>query len=109
MDTEAFYEQVFEVVRLIPRGRVTSYGAVAKALGAPNYSRMVGRAMQFAGKAKPPVPWYRLVNSSGTLSARDQSGSAHRMQELLENEGIEIKNDRIVNFKKLFWDPLIEI
>ncbi|MCZ4243380.1 MGMT family protein [Pedobacter punctiformis] len=108
MDTN-FYEQVYEIVRLIPKGRVTSYGAIAKSLGAAKSSRMVGHAMLYSGLSHPKVPAHRVVNSSGLLTGKFHFEDPNAMQELLEKEGIEVKNDKVVNFKKVFWDPLEEI
>jgi methylated-DNA-protein-cysteine methyltransferase-like protein len=104
-----FYEQVYEVVRLIPKGRVTSYGAIAKALGVANSSRMVGHAMAYAGSATPKIPAHRVVNSSGLLTGRFHFSPPTLMQELLEKEGITVVNDKIKNFKQVFWDPLQEL
>ncbi|RWU07826.1 MGMT family protein [Pedobacter chitinilyticus] len=104
-----FYEQVYEVVRLIPKGRVTSYGAIAKALGAAKSSRMVGHAMVYAGSATPKIPAHRVVNSSGLLTGRFHFSPPTLMQEFLEEEGITVVNDKIKNFKQLFWDPLQEL
>lgn len=102
---ESFFELVFEVARQIPRGRVTSYGAIAASLGAKSSSRMVGWAMHGAGKVKPKVPAHRVVNRNGMLSGKDHFDTPTRMKELLEKEGIKVKQDRVVNFKELFWDP----
>ena len=104
-----FYEQVFEIVRLIPKGRVSTYGAVAKALGAAKSSRMVGYALSMAGLVYPPVPAHRVVNSSGLLTGKFHFNPPNLMQELLEKEGIIVKNDKIKNFKLVFWNPLKEI
>jgi methylated-DNA-protein-cysteine methyltransferase-like protein len=106
---QSFYDQVFELVRLIPKGRVTSYGAIAKSLGAGGSARMVGYAMSNAGLAHPPVPAHRVVNSSGLLTGRFHFDPPELMQELLEQEGIVVKDDKIQNFKKLLWDPLVEL
>lgn len=106
---KVFYEQVFEVVRLIPKGRVTSYGAIAKALGAAKSSRMVGHAMSTAGLAHPKVPAHRVVNSSGLLTGKFHFNPHGLMQELLEQEGITVVNDKVKNFKAVFWNPLEEI
>lgn len=108
MDTN-FYEQVYEIARLIPKGRVTSYGAIAKALGVANSSRMVGHAMLYAGMASPKVPAHRVVNSSGLLTGRFHFSPPTLMQELLEKEGITVINDKVKDFKKVFWDPLKEL
>lgn len=104
-----FYEQVYEIARLIPKGRVTSYGAIAKSLGAAKSSRMVGHAMLYAGAAYPQVPAHRVVNSSGLLTGKFHFNPPELMEELLKQEGIEVKNDKVVNFKKVFWNPLEEI
>eukprot|EP01133_Synstelium_polycarpum_P011348 gene11347-13230_t len=104
-----FYEQVFELVRLIPKGRVTSYGAIAKSLGAGRASRMVGYAMRNAALAHPPIPAHRVVNSSGLLTGKFHFNPPELMVELLEAEGIVVKEDKVQQFKKVFWDPLIEL
>ncbi|MNY04893.1 Methylated-DNA--protein-cysteine methyltransferase [compost metagenome] len=96
-------------MRLIPKGRVTSYGAIAKSLGAGGSARMVGYAMSNAGLAHPPVPAHRVVNSSGLLTGKFHFKTPELMQELLEKEGITVKGDKIQNFKKYFWDPLVEL
>ncbi len=93
-----FKQQVWEISKLIPEGRVSSYGAIAKAVGFPNHSRHVGKAM---GACSEDVPAYRVISSSGILSVPE-------FQEKLEAEGIEVENLRIKNFKKLFWNPLEE-
>ena len=101
-----FYEQVYEIARLIPLGRVTSYGAIAKSLGAAKSSRMVGHAMLYAGMAHPKVPAHRVVNSSGLLTGKFHFNPPERMENLLAEEGVEVKNDKVVNFKKVFWNPM---
>lgn len=106
---QSFYDAVYDVVRLIPKGRVTSYGAIAKSIGAGGSARMVGYAMNHAHVADPPVPAHRVVNSSGLLTGKFHFSTPTLMQEMLEQEGIEVKDDKIKNFKKLFWDPLVEI
>lgn len=103
---QPFFELVFEVARQIPKGRVTSYGAIAASLGAKSSSRMVGWAMNLAGNAKPKVPAHRVVNRNGMLSGKHHFGTPTRMQELLEKEGIKVKHDKVVDFNKLFWDPM---
>ncbi len=101
----SFFELVFEVARQIPKGRVTSYGAIAACLGTKLSARMVGWAMNGAGKVKPKVPAHRVVNRNGMLSGRHHFVPPSKMQDLLEKEGIKVKNDTVVDFKKLFWDP----
>ncbi len=100
-----FFEQVYQVVRRIPEGRVTSYGAIARALGTARSSRTVGYAMRAAHTAKPPIPAHRVVNRIGELSGKRAFGSPTLMQQLLENEGVMIAGDRVVNFDQVFWDP----
>ena len=103
-----FYDNVYDVARQIPAGRVTSYGAIASYLGTKGSSRMVGYAMQACGNAKPPVPAHRVVNRQGLLTAKFHFGGA-TMQHLLEAEGVKVKDDQVQDFKKLFWDPAIEL
>ncbi|HEY4334360.1 MAG TPA: MGMT family protein [Puia sp.] len=95
---------IHDVVRQIPRGRVTTYGAISKVLDLPN-PRMVGRAMRTADDKKNPIPFQRVINSSGRLSGE----YSEWRKKLLEKEGVEIKGDRIVDFKNLFWDPAKEL
>src|SRR6476620_1597956 len=104
-----FFKQVYEVVRLIPKGRVTSYGAIANALGTKLSARMVGWAMNSAHNIKPKIPAHRLLNREGMLSGRMHFGTPTRMQELLEKEGVKIKDDQVIDFKKHFWDPVKEL
>lgn len=109
MDTLSFYDQVYQVVRLIPRGRVTSYGAIASYLGSKGSARMVGYAMNAAHTASPPVPAQRVVNRNGMLTGKFHFGSPDLMQQLLENEGVKIEDDKVSEFKSIFWDPAIEL
>jgi len=104
-----FFQRVYEVVRLIPKGRVTSYGAIAKYLGTAGSSRMVGWAMNGSHRERPPVPAQRVVNRSGLLTGKHHFGTPDLMQQLLENEGVAVEDDKVVNFKKLFWDPAKEL
>ena len=106
---QSFYDQVFELVRLIPKGRVSSYGAIAKSLGSGGSARMVGYAMSNAGAAELPVPAHRVVNSSGLLTGKFHFDPPELMEELLEKEGVKVKEDKVQDFKKLFWDPLVEL
>jgi methylated-DNA-protein-cysteine methyltransferase related protein len=107
--SSSFFEDVYAVVRLVPKGRVTSYGAIARYLGATRSSRMVGWAMNNAHAIRPKVPAHRVVNRNGLLTGKVHFGEPGRMQELLEAEGIKIKNDQVLNFKELFWDPMEEL
>ena len=105
----SFFEKVYQVTRLIPKGKVTSYGAIAKYLGAARSARMVGWAMNNAHSIKPHVPAQRVVNRVGLLTGKHHFGTANLMQKLLENEGIKIKEDKIQNFENHFWDPSEEL
>jgi methylated-DNA-protein-cysteine methyltransferase-like protein len=106
---QSFYEQVYEIVRLIPKGRVTSYVAIARSIGAAKSSRMVGYAMNSAHDMVPAVPAHRVVNARGLLTGRFNFSPPELMQQLLENEGVEIEDDQVKNFKTLFWDPAVEL
>src|SRR5688572_22974763 len=106
---ESFFEQVYAVARLVPRGRITSYGAIAKYLGTARSARMVGWAMNGAHTVKPKIPAHRVVNRNGLLTGKNHFGSPTHMQELLEKEGIKVVNDQVKDFKKLFWDPAVEL
>jgi|SRR6218665_1246458 len=105
---ENFFELVYEVARQIPKGRVTSYGAIATCLGTKLSARMVGWAMNGAGKVKPKVPAHRVVNRLGMLSGKHHFGG-NKMEQLLKKEGIKVKNDQVVDFEKYFWDPVEEL
>ncbi len=104
-----FFEQVYEVTRKIPFGRVTSYGAIARYLGTARSARMVGWALNICHSHPHYVPAHRVVNRQGLLTGKMHFGTPTAMQQLLENEGIKVVNDRVVNFKKLFWDPSKEL
>ena len=105
MSEMSFFDQVYQVSRLIPKGRVTSYGAIAKYLGAARSARMVGWALNGTKIKGLDVPAHRVVNRKGILTGKLHFGQRSLMQELLENEGIIIENDQIQNFSKIFWDP----
>lgn len=104
-----FFEDVFEVVRLIPPGRVTNYGSIAKYLGSGLSSRMVGWAMNASHVAHPPVPAQRVVNRNGMLTGKHHFATPTLMQELLEEEGVKVMKDKVVDFEQLFWDPAKEL
>jgi methylated-DNA-protein-cysteine methyltransferase-like protein len=108
MKEDNFFERVYEVARLIPVGRVTSYGAIAAYLGTKGSSRMVGWAMQACGKAMPPVPAHRVVNRQGLLTAKFHFGG-NLMEQMLESEGVKVVDNQVQDFKKLYWDPSIEL
>lgn len=104
-----FFDMVYQVVRLIPKGRVTSYGAIAKYLGSSGSSRVVGYAMNAAHSQTKKVPAHRVVNRAGVLTGKHHFKDPFEMQALLEKEGIVVKNDQIVNFAKHYWDPTEEL
>ena len=108
MDKSDFFENVYAVVKLIPRGRVTSYGAIACYLGSKQSARLVGWAMNASHKLNG-IPAHRVVNRKGILTGKHHFETSNRMQELLEKEGVNIKEDQIVNFNELFWDPMQEL
>ena len=99
-----FFEKVYEVARKIPYGRVTSYGAIAKYLGAAKSARMVGWAMNACG-GDTTIPAHRVVNRQGIITGKHHFSGINLMQQLLESEGIVIKNDKIINFEATFWNP----
>ncbi len=105
----SFFEQVFEVVKLIPYGRVTSYGAIANYLGSKGSSRMVGWAMNASHTSKEYIPAHRVVNRIGLLTGKHHFTDPKLMEKLLKSEGIKVKKDAVINFKKVFWDPNIEL
>lgn len=104
-----FFEDVFDVVRQIPPGRVTNYGSIATYLGSGLSSRMVGWAMNASHAVFPPVPAQRVVNRNGMLTGKHHFATPTLMQELLEKEGITIEKDTVVEFKQRFWDPSAEL
>lgn len=108
MDKTSFFQDVFEVAKLIPKGRVTSYGAIAAYLGLKSSARMVGWAMNQA-HLDPAVPAQRVVNRNGLLTGKHHFSTPTRMQELLEEDGVKVKKDQVVNFKDLYWDPMKEL
>jgi methylated-DNA-protein-cysteine methyltransferase related protein len=104
-----FFKQVYEVVKCIPPGRVTSYGAIARYLGTIGSARMVGWAMNQSHSQTEVIPAHRVVNRNGLLTGKHFFGGENIMQELLENEGLLIEDDQIINFKERFWDPAVEL
>lgn len=106
MDKSSFFQDVYEVAKLIPKGRVTSYGCIAAYLGSKGGARMVGWAMNVC---PVDVPAHRVVNRVGLLSGKHHFGSPSQMQELLELEGIVVIDDKIQNLNEHFWDPIIEL
>lgn len=108
-DNEGFFSRVYEVARLIPYGRITSYGAIARYLGSGGSARMVGWAMNASHASSGFVPAHRVVNRNGILTGKHHFGNSSTMQQLLENEGFIIAEDRVVNFRERFWDPAVEL
>ncbi len=106
---EDFFLQVYAVVRLIPEGRVTSYGAIAKYLGTGKSARVVGWAMNNAHNVTPSVPAHRVVNRNGMLTGKHHFAGPDLMQSLLEQEGIKVKDDQVQNFKEIYWNPVDEL
>lgn len=107
---EDFFQNVYQVVRLIPEGRVTNYGAIAKYLGSARSSRMVGWAMNAAhSPGNESVPAHRIVNRNGELTGKNHFSTPFLMQELLEKEGIKVVKDKIKKFDEIYWDPMKEL
>jgi len=106
---ESIYDAIYDVVRAIPRGRVSSYGAVAAAIGAASGARVVGYAMNNCHGVKPKVPAHRVVNRNGMLTGKHHFNPPEQMQQLLEKEGVKVENDIVVDFQKRFWDPMKEL
>lgn len=106
-ETLTFFDKVYEVARQIPYGRVTSYGAIAKYLGAPRSARMVGYAMN--GSSGKDVPAHRVVNRKGLLTGKFHFDGTNLMQQLLESEGVEVKDNQVQNFDAVFWEPSKEL
>lgn len=104
-----FYQKVYEVVRMIPSGRVTSYGSIARFIGSPQASRMVGYAMNNSHAQKEFVPAHRVVNRLGMLTGKHHFPGPHMMQELLESEGAVIAENQIQNYQNMYWDPTKEL
>ncbi|HVX26444.1 MAG TPA: MGMT family protein [Parafilimonas sp.] len=109
VNKHSFFEDVWDVARQIPKGRVTNYGAIANYLGTKLSARMVGWAMNAASYAKPKVPAHRVVNRNGMLSGKMHFATPDMMQQLLEKEKVEVKKDKVVKFNELFWDPAKEL
>jgi methylated-DNA-protein-cysteine methyltransferase related protein len=106
---DSFFLKVYEVTKLVPFGRVTSYGAIARCIGAPGASRMVGWAMNSCHTYDETIPAHRVVNRIGLLTGKHHFRHPDLMQQLLESEGIEVENNKVVNFENLFWDPCSEL
>jgi len=104
-----FYSQVFDIVRMVPKGRVTTYGAIAKALGSGKSSRLVGIAMNHSHQVEPPVPAHRVVNRNGLLTGKHHFIGALSMQQLLDAEGVMVIGDQVQDFRSIMWDPMVEL
>ena len=107
--SDNFFEKTYAVARLIPYGRVTSYGAIAKYLGAARSARMVGWAMNNSHNQKEEVPAHRVVNRKGILTGKHHFDGTNLMQQLLESEGVKIIDNQIQDFENIFWNPIDEI
>lgn len=107
-DREGFFERVYEVVRQVPYGKVTSYGAIARYLGTGRSARLVGWAMNSCHGLED-VPAHRVVNRHGILTGKHHFPGSRMMEQLLESEGVRIRDDQVVDFKRHFWDPLQEL
>ena len=104
-----FFQRVYQVVRCVPKGRVTTYGHIARFLGAAGSARMVGWAMNASHNQSPPVPAHRVVNRQGRLTGKHHFATAEMMEQLLEQEGIEVIDDQVQAFNKLIWDPAFNL
>ncbi len=104
-----FLDAVYEIVRLVPRGRVTTYGAIARCIGMAKSSRMVGMVLKGCLQERNTVPAHRVVNRNGLLTGKASFGNGDEMEKLLRDEGILVHKDKVVDFKSLFWDPYEEI
>jgi len=108
-DETGFFERVYAVVKRIPPGRVTSYGAIARYVGSPQASRMVGWAMNQSHASREFIPAHRVVNRNGMLTGKHHFDGPGVMAELLENEGVAVIEDQVQDFREKFWDPLAEL
>jgi methylated-DNA-protein-cysteine methyltransferase-like protein len=104
-----FFSRVYDVTKLIPYGRITSYGAIARFLGSGKSARMVGWALNACHTNPEFIPAHRVVNHNGLLTGKHHFGNSTTMQQLLRNEGIIVENDLVINFSEKFWDPLTEL
>lgn len=109
LEEPSFFDKVYQVTRLIPFGRVTSYGAIAKYLGAARSARMVGWALNGSKNHLQDIPAHRVVNRIGMLSGKMHFGQEHLMRDLLLSEGVKIEENQIINLEEVFWDPTKEL
>lgn len=108
-DKDNLYDAIYDVVRAIPKGRVSSYGAISAAIGVKSGARVVGYAMNLSHNVKPKVPAHRVVNRNGMLTGKHHFSPPELMQQLLEKEGVKVIDDAVQHFDALFWDPLVEL
>jgi methylated-DNA-protein-cysteine methyltransferase-like protein len=108
-ESEGFFNRVYEVTKLIPYGRITSYGAIARYLGSGGSARMVGWALNSSHFGHGFIPAHRVVNRNGILTGKHHFGTSSTMQQLLENEGFTVEDDRVLEFRERFWDPAVEL
>jgi len=108
-DTEGFFDRVYDITCMIPSGRITSYGAIARYLGTARSARMVGWALNCSHASVRYVPAHRVVNRNGMLTGKQHFGNSSTMQQLLENEGFTVRNDTVMEFRERFWDPSLEL
>jgi methylated-DNA-protein-cysteine methyltransferase-like protein len=108
-EKEGFFSRVYDITRLIPYGRITSYGAIARYLGTAGSARMVGWALNSSHTNPEFIPAHRVVNRNGMLTGKHHFGNSSTMQQLLENEGFTVKDDRVIDFREKFWDPSAEL
>lgn len=109
IENRDFFSKVYDITLLIPYGKITSYGAIARFLGSGKSARMVGWALNASHSSPEFIPAHRVVNRNGMLTGKHHFGNSSTMQQLLENEGIVVEDDRIVNFSEKFWDPSKEL
>jgi len=109
IQNSGFFQLVYEVVRMVPQGRVTTYGAIARYLGAPGAARMVGWALNQSHTSADYIPAHRVVNRVGLLTGKHHFDGSNLMQEMLENEGAIVEGNRIMNMEELFWNPIEEL
>ncbi len=109
MSRPAYLDEVYEILALVPEGRVTTYGHIAQAIGSKKSARIVGWAMNRVHTLDASLPAHRVVNRNGVLTGKHHFGDPDRMQKLLEKEGIRVKNDQVMNFQKILWIPLEEL
>ncbi len=106
---ESFFSRVYDVTQMIPYGRITSYGAIARYLGTAGSARMVGWALNSSHHGHGFIPAHRVVNRNGMLTGKHHFGNSSTMQQLLENEGFTVKDDTVLEFMERFWDPSVEL